>query len=114
MVKGKKDAREARFAYALLAPSLLLLILLIGYPMLYNIVISFQKVPLNPKLGSEFIGLKNYAQVLRDKSFYHSVGVTLLFTLIVTVLSTLLGLIIAIFMNREFVGNVMEARRKKR
>ena len=104
MVKGKKDVREARFAYALLAPSLLLLILLIGYPMLYNIVISFQKVPLNPKLGSEFIGLKNYAQVLRDKSFYHSVGVTLLFTLIVTVLSTLLGLIIAIFMNREFVG----------
>ena len=104
MGRVKRKNTEGRFAYALLFPSLLLLVLLIGYPMLYNIVISFQKVPLNPRLGSEFIGLANYAEVLQDKTFYHSVLITLLFTVVVTVLSTILGLIIAIFMNREFVG----------
>ncbi|MCR5161776.1 MAG: sugar ABC transporter permease [Lachnospiraceae bacterium] len=104
MGRVKRKNTEGRFAYALLFPSLLLLVLLIGYPMLYNIVISFQKVPLNPRLGSEFIGLANYAEVLQDKTFYHSVMVTLLFTVVVTVLSTILGLVIAIFMNREFVG----------
>ena len=104
MNRGKRKYKEGRFAYALLSPSLILLILLIGYPMIYNVVISFQKVPLNPRMGSEFIGLSNFAEVLTDKSFYHSVWITLLFTVIVTILSTLLGLIIAIFMNREFVG----------
>lgn len=102
--KKKLGGSDTRFAYALLAPSLILLILLIGYPMIYNIVISFQDVPLNPKMGSEFIGLKNYAEVFQDKTFYHSVGITLLFTLVVTALSTALGLLVAIFMNREFVG----------
>ena len=101
---NRRKNTEGRFAYALLSPSLILLILLIGYPMIYNIVISFQKVPLNPRMGSEFIGLKNFMEVLTDKTFYHSVLITLLFTAIVTILSTLLGLIIAIFMNREFVG----------
>lgn len=95
---------EAGFAYALLSPALILLILLIGYPMIYNIVISFEDVPLNPRLGTTFIGLKNYLEVLTDKTFYHSVLITLLFTAIVTILSTALGLAIACFMNREFVG----------
>ena len=104
MKTKKRRKGDASFAYALLSPSLLLMTLLIGYPMIYNIVISFQKVPLNPRLGSEFIGLKNYLSVFRDPTFYHSVLVTLLFTMTVTILSTVLGLAVAVFLNREFVG----------
>ena len=104
MKSRKRSREEAAFAYGLLAPGLLLMFLLIGYPMIYNIVISFQKVPVNPRLGSEFIGLKNFATVFRDSSFYHSVWVTLLFTVLVTILSTVVGLAVAVFLNREFVG----------
>ncbi len=104
MKTKKRRKGDASFAYALLSPSLLLMTLLIGYPMIYNIVISFQKVPLNPRLGSEFIGLKNYLSVFRDPTFYHSVLITLLFTMTVTILSTVLGLAVAVFLNREFVG----------
>ena len=104
MKTKKRRKGDASFAYALLSPSLLLMTLLIGYPMIYNIVISFQKVPLNPRLGSEFIGLKNYISVFRDPTFYHSVLITLLFTMTVTILSTVLGLAVAVFLNREFVG----------
>ena len=46
-----------------MAPSLILLVLLIGYPLVYNIVISFQDVPLNPNMPSEFVGLKNFIDV---------------------------------------------------
>lgn len=77
---------------------------MIGYPLIYNIVISFQDVPLNPKMGSEFIGLANFVDVLTDGSFYHSLFITILFDAIVTALSTVLGLAIAVFMNREFRG----------
>ena len=104
MKQKKRRKGEAGFAYGLLAPSLLLMFLLIGYPMIYNIVISFQKVPLNPRMGSEFIGLKNFVTVFKDPAFYHSVWITLLFTVTVTVLSTVVGLAVAVFLNREFVG----------
>ena len=104
-VKTKKlGGSNTKFAYALLAPSLILLAALIGYPLIYNIVISFQDVPLNPNLPSTFVGLKNFADVFQDSSFYHSVLITLLFTVIVTVISTALGLLLAVFLNRKFIG----------
>ena len=100
----KLGGSQTKFAYALLAPSLILLVLLIGYPLVYNIVISFQDVPLNPNMPSEFVGLKNFIDVFTDSSFYSSVLVTFLFTIIVTVISTGLGLLLSVFLNRKFFG----------
>ena len=100
----KLGGSETRFAYALLAPSLILLVLLIGYPLVYNIVISFQDVPLNPNMPSTFVGLDNSVDVFTYSSFYSSVLITLLFTVIVTVISTVLGLLLAVFLNRKFFG----------
>jgi multiple sugar transport system permease protein len=70
--------------------------------MINNIFISFYKVPLNPKLQSVFIGLKNYISTFSDKDFYSSLGTTVLFTAVVVILSTALGLFVAIYINREF------------
>ena len=100
----KLGGSETKFAYALLAPSLILLVLLIEYPLIYNIVISFQDVPLNPNMPSTFVGMKNFVDVFTDSSFYGSVLVTLLFTVIVTAISTILGLLLAVFLNRQFFG----------
>ncbi len=102
--KKKLGGSDTKFAMLLLSPSILLLALLIGYPLIYNIVISCQDVPLNPNLPSEFIGLKNYIEVFKDPEFYKSVLVTLSFTVVVTGISTLLGLILSIFLNRPFFG----------
>ncbi|BDZ80163.1 carbohydrate ABC transporter permease [Claveliimonas bilis] len=103
--KVKSSERSnTRFAYALLSPALILLALLIGYPLVYNIVISVQEVPMNPNLPSEFIGAQNFIDVFTDTTFYSSILVTLVFTVIVTVISTVLGLIVAIFLNRKFFG----------
>lgn len=65
MLKKIRKSQNA-FAYTLLAPSIILLVALIGYPMIYNIMISVQKVPLNPKLESvlwDLIILKRYLQI---------------------------------------------------
>ena len=106
MRKKKKTRRgsEPKFAMFLLSPSILLLVMLIGYPLIYNIVISCQDVPLNPNLPSEFIGLQNYIEVFKDPEFYKSVFVTLSFTIVVTGISTVLGLILSVFLNRPFFG----------
>lgn len=94
--------KDSLFGYLLLAPGILLVILLIGYPMIRNIIISFQKVPLNPKLPSEFIGLENYIGTFSNKDFYLSLLTTVLFTATVVILSTALGLFAAIYVNRDF------------
>lgn len=90
------------FAYLLLAPSIILLVVLIGYPMVYNLMISFRDVPINPALDSIFVGLDNYKKVVADSEFYRSVFVTLFYTVLVVVFSTVLGLAMACFLNRDF------------
>ena len=85
-------------------PSILLVVLLIGYPMIYNFIISFNKVPINPKKPMTFIGFSNYVKILTSPDFYSALGVTVLFTLSVVILSTALGLAVAILINRNFVG----------
>lgn len=102
--KRKLGGSDTKFAMFLLSPSIILLAMLIGYPLIYNIVISCQDVPLNPNLPSEFIGLQNYIDVFKDPEFYKSVLVTLSFTVVVTGISTVLGLILSVFLNRPFFG----------
>ncbi len=96
--------KEARAGLLFLAPSMLLTIILIGYPMVNNLIIGFYKVPVNPKKKMTFLGISNYVKTLTDPSFYSSLGVTVMFVALVVILSTLVGLIVAIMLNRNFFG----------
>ena len=89
-MRKRRALSDTKFAYLLLAPSLILLAALIGYPMLYNMYISVLDVPVNPRKPSVFVGLDNYISVLTDPSFYHSVITTLVFTFVVVVLLSLI------------------------
>lgn len=99
---NRKKERIAGFL--LIAPSILLVVLLIGYPMIYNFIISFHKVPVNPKKPMRFVGIGNFSKTLTDPSFYRALGVTVFFTLLVVFLSTAVGLAVAILLNRRFFG----------
>ena len=70
--------------------------------MFNNIRISFFDIPLNPRLDEVFLGLDNYKTVLSDPGFYKALGITVLYTALTVIGSTVLGLGIAIFFNREF------------
>lgn len=102
MKSRKFNHSDGRFALLLLAPSILLLGLLVAYPMLSNIQISFLQIPLNPRLINRFVGLDNYLSILTDPGFYHSLWVTFWYTALVVAGSTGLGLGVALFFNREF------------
>lgn len=90
------------FAMLLLAPSLLLLGGLVAWPMISNIEISFMRLPLNPQIESTFVGLSNYIRILSDPGFWHSLWMTVCYTALVVAGSTVLGLGVAMFFNREF------------
>ncbi|HAP7655669.1 TPA: sugar ABC transporter permease [Enterococcus faecium] len=93
---------DLKLAMELLAPSMLLLAVLVLIPMLSNIQISFFDMPLNPNSDAVFIGLSNYLEILSDSEFYRSLGLTVAYTFLVVAGSTALGLAVAILLNRKF------------
>lgn len=99
------NRKKENFAGLLfMAPSILLVFLLIGYPMVYNFFISFHKVPVNPKKEMTFIGAQNFIKTLTDPAFYSSLAVTAVFTALIVCLSTAFGLAVAVMLNRKFFG----------
>ena len=94
------EQREAQLGWRLIAPCLGVIGLLIIYPIIYNIYLSFFDVKLT---GDKFfIGLANYEKLLKDTQFYGSVLTTLIY-LVGTVLgTTLVALLVALLMNIEF------------
>lgn len=92
--------RESRLGWKLVAPSIGIICLLIIYPILYNIYLSFFEV----KLAGEnlFIGIANYERLLKDTAFYGSLLTTFIYLLGSIMGSTLIGLLVALLMNQRF------------
>jgi multiple sugar transport system permease protein len=76
--------------------------LLVAYPMISNIQISFFDQPINQRLSATFVGIENYISILSDGAFFQSLGITLLYMIFAVAGSTALGLGVAIFFNRPF------------
>lgn len=94
--------RESALGIALVLPAVLAILGLIAYPVIYNIDLSFHEVSLNPQRPNEFIGLDNFIKLFTDKEFYLVLGVTILFVIVSVTLSTTMGLLVALLMNRKF------------
>jgi multiple sugar transport system permease protein len=98
----KREKSDLRLAMVLLFPSIFLVLLLVAYPMISNIQISFFDQPINQRLSPTFVGIKNYISILSDGAFFQSLGTTLLYMIFAVAGSTALGLGVAIFFNRPF------------
>ena len=95
---SSRQARgEARAAYALLSPNLLLLGLFVFVPLVGAAAISLQRT--DGFGGGTFAGLVNYATLVGDPLFWRSLVNTTAFTVLVTPLSMALGLGAAVLLN---------------
>jgi ABC-type sugar transport system permease subunit len=92
------------FAFLLNTPALLIIVLLAGYPIVYSAWISLHKFNLKRPRVFDFIGLSNYQQILESEEFWSALWITLAFTGLVVVFVVVLGLAIALLLNREFPG----------
>ena len=96
--------QERRLGYAFLAPLTLLLLGLAVFPGLYAYYLSALDASLETFRSPRFIGLANYVRVLTDREFYGAVAFSVRYTLIVVTLELVLGLALAIALNRELRG----------
>lgn len=99
----RKD--ETRTAWLMLAPALIVLLIMQGYPILRTFYLSFHEMSLkNPASGYPFNGLDNYVKIFQDARVYTDIVFTLQFTVITVALEMILGFAAALIMNRAFKG----------
>lgn len=104
------------YAWAMVSPVVVVLTVLIGYPLVRGVYLSLtdaNEANLGRTIGVndipstyEHVGLANYLDILlgRDGAFYPRLGWTLLWTLACVGVTYLIGLILALMLNRQLRG----------
>ena len=87
-----------------LLPALLFTIIMTQLPFVATLVISFMNWNAYRPDQRGFAGLSNYVKVFTDPDLLRSVWVTILMTVTVVLVSLILGLAIALLLNRVFLG----------
>lgn len=105
-VLGRLSDLTSRHARAVfLTPTVVFIIVMMAFPIGYTLYLSFHTWTGGLTTGPEFVGFDNYRQLLTsDARFWPAFGNTLLFTLMGVAAQTVLGIAIAVLLNREFVG----------
>jgi multiple sugar transport system permease protein len=95
------DRRQA-FAYP--APAVATLFLIVIIPIVFNLYLAFNKWTIG--LGQpRFIGLGNFLELLSDERVLNGVKVMIYFSGLSLSLEMVLGLLIAVYFNRQFKGS---------
>jgi len=91
--------------YMFMAPAAVIMAIALLYPLGYMIWGSFRAWDPTQTIGeAEFVGLKNYITLWNDPNFHESLGVTLKFAFFVVTFEMLIGVGLALLLDREIRG----------
>ncbi len=115
--KSQLSRQRVRAAWMFLAPMLIVLVAVAGWPLLRTIYFGFTDASLDDLEGAKWVGFKNYLEyvdygdgtgqwfgLLADPIWWKSVFNTIRFTLISVSFETVLGLVVALVLNADFKG----------
>lgn len=101
---SNKERKENRIGYLFVLPAVLYMLLFIGYPIVYNWMISLQDVTAQT-LGSsvrEFVGLDNFREIFADPVFTKALQHTFYYTVLCLIFQFSLGFLLALFFSKKF------------
>ena len=100
----KKGRRRIGISYAYLAPTLILMVILLMVPIIMVIRYSFfDNVIVNK--NPVFVGLQNYKTVLTDNKFWEAVGHTLYFVIVSIIAHMIIGMAFALVLNTRYLSS---------
>lgn len=102
MLDGKLLDRHARILFPL--PAVVFTLALLVFPVAYTVWVSLTNWNLTTGLAPRFVGLRSYATVVQDPRFWSAFVRTLYFTGMAVAAETVLGVIWALVLNRDFAG----------
>jgi multiple sugar transport system permease protein len=96
--------KEIRTGWLLTLLAILILVMVFAYPIGRAFWLSLFTQNLGTELQAEFTGLDNYARLVGDGRFWQSIWQTTVFTLSSILIELVLGMGIALVLNRGFFG----------
>jgi ABC-type sugar transport system permease subunit len=99
MPRATGRRRDARWFDWMTAPALVILAVVVGYPIVDAVVVSFSNYSLLYPAHA-FVGAANYKQLAHDPLFWQSLRNTVVFTVASVVLGLLIGLVLALALER--------------
>lgn len=100
-----RELSEAQLAYLIILPSVVILLCVIFYPIIYTFYLSFHKMFLTQPGKVPFIGLKNYIDFFHSSFFWNAILRTAYFAFLSVGMELILGLGIALLLNQNLVGS---------
>ncbi|NLZ82126.1 MAG: sugar ABC transporter permease [Clostridiales bacterium] len=105
MKKFKKLFKYDNVGIWFVLPAFIYMIVFVGYPIIYNLILSFQDVTVKTLRSNvkEFVGFKNYVELFQqDNVLTTSIWNTLIFTVMCLVFQFVIGFALALFFNKKF------------
>ena len=90
--------REARWAFIFLSPWIIGFFAFLLIPMIATFAFTFTNINLQQAEPLRFVGLDNYAKVLRDQQTWESLGVTLKFAALALPVAVILPFLVALLL----------------
>lgn len=87
------------FIFGMTSPTLVILVLLSGFPLLFTMYYSFTDYYYLTAKAPQFIDIQNFTKIFADEYFQQAVRNTVLFTLLAVVIETILGILFAVILN---------------
>ncbi len=104
---SSKFSNNTRLAYLFLFPAFFMMGLVVFYPFLYNLVISFSNMNLTNFHNWKIKGLGNYWLVLRETTFWWYFFKTILWTVLNLIFHVSIGVFLAIILNKDIRGKTI-------
>jgi multiple sugar transport system permease protein len=102
--RRSKGVSEKRLAQLMVTPSIVLIIIVAAWPVIYAIWLSLNQYSVRVAGLSRWVGLDNYSAALSNADWRSALVHTLIFTIVSVTLETFIGLGMALAMHRAFRG----------
>lgn len=88
-----------------MAPTVTALLLTTVFPLVYSIVISlFNWNLVKPETKWQFVGLRNYANILKNPEYISALKITLIYVIVVVAVEVVLGVLLALLAFQKVFG----------
>jgi multiple sugar transport system permease protein len=103
-VLNLKYNMEQNIKWVFPLPAVIFVAVMMAFPLIFTVGISLTDWSMITGGIAKFIGCQNYLTMLKDTRFYNALFNTFYFTIFAVTIETILGVIIALILNREFRG----------
>ncbi len=103
-MKLTMQQKKNREGYAFILPGFIYMVVILGYPLVYNVILSVRNVNVKTFAAKTdvFIGLQNYVELFHNATFLLVLKNTFVFTFWCLLFQFTIGFVMALFFSKKF------------